>query len=81
MRRMSVRVYQEAVCAMIIEMGRRLDMLVVAEGAETHEQVEYLRGQGCEQVQGFYYSPAIPLQQLPRFVREQGLKRRDNLFS
>jgi diguanylate cyclase (GGDEF)-like protein len=73
--------HQEAVCSMIIEMGRRLDMLVVAEGAETHEQVEFLREQGCEQVQGFYYSPAIPLQQLPRFVREQGVKRRENLFS
>lgn len=73
--------HQEAVCQMIIEMGRRLDMLVVAEGAETYEQVEFLREHGCEQVQGFYYSPAIPLQQLPRFVREQGLKRRDNLFS
>jgi diguanylate cyclase len=32
-------------------------------------------------VQGFYYSPAIPLQQLPRFVQEQGLKRRGHLLS
>ena len=73
--------HQEAVCSMIIEMGRRLGMLVVAEGAETHEQIEFLRDQKCEQVQGFYYSPAIPLQQLPRFVQEQRLKRRDQLSS
>lgn len=73
--------HQGAVCAMIIEMGRRLGMLVVAEGAETHEQVEFLKEQQCHQVQGFYYSPAIPLQQLPRFVREQGLKRREPLLS
>ena len=66
---------------MIIEMGRRLGMLVVAEGAETYEQIEFLRDQKCEQVQGFYYSPAIPLQQLPRFVQEQRLKRRDQLSS
>jgi len=73
--------HQEAVCSMIIEMGRRLGMLVVAEGAETHEQVEFLREHQCQQVQGFYYSAAIPLQQLPRFVKEQGLKRRDQLLS
>ena len=66
---------------MIIEVGRRLDMLVVAEGAETHEQVEFLREHQCHQVQGFYYSPAIPLQKLPRFVKEQGLKRRENRIS
>jgi diguanylate cyclase (GGDEF)-like protein len=73
--------HQEAVCAMIIEVARRLDMLVVAEGAETYEQVEFLRQHKCHQVQGFYYSPAIPLQKLPRFVQEQGLKRRENLLS
>ncbi|TDG15154.1 EAL domain-containing protein [Seongchinamella unica] len=72
---------QEAVCTMIIEMARRLGMMVVAEGAETHEQVEYLREQQCQQVQGFYYSPAIPLQQLPRFVKELHFKRREPLFS
>ena len=71
--------HQAAVCTMIIEMGRRLDMLVVAEGAETYEQIEFLREHQCQQVQGFYYSQAIPLQQLPRFVQEQGLKRRGQL--
>ena len=73
--------HQEAVCMMIIEMAHRLGMLVIAEGAETHEQVEFLRGHNCQQVQGFYYSPAIPLQQLPRFVQEQRFKRRERMFS
>jgi len=73
--------HQEAVCMMIIEMGRRLGMLVVAEGAENHEQIEFLREHKCQQVQGFYYSPAIPLQQLPRFVEEQANKRQTRLLS
>ena len=72
---------QVAVCSMIIEMAKRLGMLVVAEGAETFEQIEFLRDKECEQVQGFYYSPAIPLQQLPRFVQEQRFKRRERIFS
>lgn len=73
--------HQEAVCTMIIEMGRRLGMLVVAEGAENYEQIEFLREHHCQQVQGFYYSPAIPLQQMPRFVEEQNQKRRNMLLS
>ena len=73
--------HQEAVCCMIIEMARRLGMMVVAEGAETHEQIEFLREQKCEQVQGFYYSPAIPLQQLPRFIQDQRSQRREPLIS
>lgn len=73
--------HQEAVCTMIIEMARRLDMLVVAEGAETYEQVQFLREKDCQQVQGFYYSPAIPLQQIPRFVEEQRFKRHQPMFS
>jgi diguanylate cyclase (GGDEF)-like protein len=70
---------QEAVCSMIIEMARRLGMLVIAEGAETHEQVEFLRQHQCPQVQGFYFSPAMPLQQLPRFVSEQRFKGQEQL--
>jgi diguanylate cyclase (GGDEF)-like protein len=69
--------HQAAVCTMIIEMAQRLDMEVIAEGAETHEQIEFLRQNRCQQVQGFYYSPAIPLQQLPRFVDEQRFTRRE----
>lgn len=80
-RELPNNVHQEAVCSMIIEMARRLGMMVIAEGAETYEQVQYLREQQCQQVQGFYYSPAIPLQQLPRFVEEQRFKRRDPVFS
>lgn len=72
---------QEAVCSMIIGMGRRLGMMVVAEGVETHEQIKFLREHNCQQVQGFYYSPAMPLQQLPRFVQEQATKRRLSPFS
>ncbi|PLW81681.1 hypothetical protein CWI75_14555 [Kineobactrum sediminis] len=67
---------QAAVCSLIIEMARRLEIKVIAEGAETHEQVEFLREHNCEQVQGFYYSPAMPLEQLPRFVQEQRFKQK-----
>ena len=66
---------------MIIEMAHRLGMDVVAEGAESYEQIAYLKEHNCQQVQGFYYSPAIPLQQMPRFVEQLRQKRRDALFT
>ena len=73
--------HQEAVCTMIIEMAHRLGMDVVAEGAETYEQIAFLKEHSCQQVQGFYYSPAIPLQQMPRFVEQLRQKRQESLFS
>ena len=66
---------------MVIKMAQRLGMPVVAEGAETYEQITFLREQECDQVQGFYYSQAIPLQQLPRFVQEQRFKQREQILS
>jgi diguanylate cyclase (GGDEF)-like protein len=73
--------HQEAVCTMIIEMAHRLGMDVVAEGAESYEQIAFLKENNCQQVQGFYYSPAIPLQQMPRFVEQLRQKRQESLFS
>lgn len=65
---------QAAVCSMIIKMAQELGIVVIAEGTETYEQVAFLRQQQCHQVQGFYYSPAIPLQHLPRFLEQQRIK-------
>lgn len=67
--------HQQAVCMMIIDMAERLGLLVIAEGAEGREQVDFLSAAKCHQVQGFYYSPAIPLVQIPRFVAEQRCKQ------
>lgn len=63
--------HHAAVCMMIIDMAQRLDLMVVAEGAEGQEQVEFLSASNCHQVQGYYYSPAVPLEQIPRLEKEQ----------
>ena len=46
--------------ASIISMVRTLDLGVVAEGVEAGEQREMLIEMGCDELQGFYYSPAVP---------------------
>jgi len=39
----------------IIDLAHRLDLVVVAEGVERHEQYEYLRTRECDYIQGFYF--------------------------
>jgi EAL domain-containing protein (putative c-di-GMP-specific phosphodiesterase class I) len=43
----------------IIALGHNLQMKVIAEGVETHEQLAFLRDHGCDQMQGYYFSPAL----------------------
>ena len=40
----------------IIQLGRNLNMQVIAEGVECAEQEAYLRNEGCDIVQGYFYS-------------------------
>ena len=49
-----------AIVSAIISMASSLDLTVVAEGVETKEQMEFLRKDGCDQMQGYYYSRPLP---------------------
>ncbi len=42
------------------QMAKGMDMVVVAEGVETDEQLDYLRRSGIDEAQGFLFSPALP---------------------
>jgi EAL domain-containing protein (putative c-di-GMP-specific phosphodiesterase class I) len=44
----------------VIELARRLDLFVVAEGVETVGQLDFLRRHGCAQAQGFLFSRPVP---------------------
>ncbi len=52
----------------IIAMAHRLRISVVAEGVETEAQLEFLRRYGCDEVQGFLFSPAVPADELTRVL-------------
>jgi diguanylate cyclase (GGDEF)-like protein/PAS domain S-box-containing protein len=53
----------------IIRMAHSLRMDVIAEGVETAAQLSYLARQGCDQVQGFYFSRALPVLELEELLR------------
>ena len=49
-----------AIIRAVAEMGRGLDMEIVAEGLEEQEQVETVRDAGCTLGQGYFFSRAVP---------------------
>ncbi len=50
----------DAVIQAIINMAHAIGSHVVAEGAETKEQVDALREMGCDYIQGYYFSKPLP---------------------
>ncbi|MBI3772631.1 MAG: EAL domain-containing protein [Gammaproteobacteria bacterium] len=56
-----------ALSTAIITMGRSLNIRVLAEGVETVEQLEFLRRQGCDEVQGFLFSKPVPAEEVISF--------------
>jgi len=57
----------------IISLAHSLRLKVVAEGVESTEQLEFLKTLGCDQYQGFHYSPALPASQFEALVRSKRL--------
>ncbi|MFZ5586688.1 MAG: PAS domain S-box protein [Thermodesulfobacteriota bacterium] len=54
----------------IINMGRSLNLQVVAEGVETPEQLEFLRDNQCDQMQGFLFSRPVPAEEIERMLKQ-----------
>lgn len=60
----------EQILKHIIALGHGLNMKVLCEGVETKEQVEFLRENGCDEIQGYYYSRPQMYDDFCRMVKE-----------
>ena len=58
----------EAITRAIIGMAQNLELSSVAEGVETPEQLEFLRGLGCDEVQGYLVARPLPVEQAGEFL-------------
>lgn len=52
----------------IIDLGKSLNLSVVAEGVETAEQEYYLSQRGCQLAQGYYFSKPLPPREFETFI-------------
>jgi EAL domain-containing protein (putative c-di-GMP-specific phosphodiesterase class I) len=57
---MDTRPDDASIVQAIISLAHGLGLKVVAEGVETQAQLDALRSLGCDQYQGYYFSPALP---------------------
>ncbi|WP_179958254.1 EAL domain-containing protein [Chitinimonas arctica] len=59
-----------AIARTVIAMAHQLNMKVIAEGVETLAQLNYLRDHGCDEIQGFYFSPPVSAADFETMLRE-----------
>jgi diguanylate cyclase (GGDEF)-like protein/PAS domain S-box-containing protein len=59
----------EAITSTIITMGHSLGLNVIAEGVETELQLDYLREQGCDEIQGHWLSRPLDPEHCLAFIR------------
>ncbi|MEG0770722.1 MAG: EAL domain-containing protein [Clostridia bacterium] len=64
----------ENIIASVIRMSKWLNIPVIAEGAETMEQVDFLRSVGCDYVQGYYFAKPMPIAEYEKICSSESLK-------
>ena len=58
------------IVASIIALAHNLKLRVIAEGVESAGQLEYLRQHGCDQMQGYYFSPPVAPEAFEQLLRD-----------
>ena len=58
----------KAIVSAVIGMANSLGLKTIADGVETIDQLEFLRQQGCAEVQGYYFSRPVPAAQLEQRI-------------
>lgn len=62
----------EAIVASTVSMAHRLGLTVIAEGVETEAQLEFLRLNACNQVQGYLFSRPVPADDIEGLLQRAG---------
>lgn len=65
-----------AIIRSIISLAKNLGFKVLGEGVETKEQLDFLIENGCDLMQGFYFSPPVPADTIGRMINDN-----KNLFT
>jgi diguanylate cyclase (GGDEF)-like protein len=63
----------KAIVTAIINLASSLGMHTIAEGVETAGQLAYLRLQGCDEVQGYYFSKPLPATEFATYLHQHSV--------
>ena len=63
----------DAIVNAIIAMGKAMGLKLVAEGVENLEQIKYLKHQGCDYFQGYYFSRPLNAEECTEFLIQEKL--------
>jgi diguanylate cyclase (GGDEF)-like protein len=63
----------QVIVASLINLSHSLNLIVIAEGVETKEQVEFLRSLGCDRIQGYLFYKALPAEEIESLLRAQAI--------
>ena len=78
MTRLMTRADDASIVRAIISLAHSLRLKVVAEGVETPEQLRSLKSMGCDQYQGFHFSPPLTASDLADLLRS-GLSQEERM--
>jgi diguanylate cyclase (GGDEF)-like protein/PAS domain S-box-containing protein len=69
-RNMAQDANDAAIVRAIVTLGHSLELVVVAEGVETADQLAKLREEGCDEVQGYYFGRPMPAHQFRQVLAD-----------
>lgn len=61
------------IIAAVVSMAKNINMVTLAEGVETKEQLDFLRMIGCDRLQGYYFCEPLPYERAVKKLEEHGI--------
>jgi len=58
-----------AITIAIIQMAHYMNMTVIAEGVENESELAFLCAHGCDEIQGYFFSPALPMAEFEALLK------------